>query len=491
MSIGNTKDYGNKGNNFPWQLAVLKLLQSIIDNTFGLVSQPRTANVLSTTTAGTTTGLTFTRQFITVTYSAQSNIPFGTSALVTVANITNVTSGTYMVMGTSTTTTVNIGAPSSGTPSLPGTQSLSVSTLTASGSYLRVRAMPPATTANAGNRVEIINHSTTAATYRADTFNISAGAYGTTGVNYAQFVASGGTYTGTGITGTFIRQDTNNTTQPVMLIKHQRTDTSGPNDGDGTDFRLGVAGTSTSANIGRFDSVYRSSTLHEIGMSVSTDSFATNTDRIYIGTADTTKIQCTPAATPSGSLVTVATFTQANTTTRSDALTLTTSAGVPLAGSAVSYNRVWIQAHNGSTVTPASANTPAAFALPSVDGSNVSSIASTSHIVFGSSGEYNIQFSAQLSNSDNASDHTAWIWFRKNGTDIANSATQFIVSKNGGAVCGVVNLLIPSANTTDYVEIAYAVDNTNVTFPGFASTTSPFTKPAIPSIIVTSNPVGA
>lgn len=29
MSTGNTKDYGNKGNNFPWQHAVLELLGQI------------------------------------------------------------------------------------------------------------------------------------------------------------------------------------------------------------------------------------------------------------------------------------------------------------------------------------------------------------------------------------------------------------------------------------------------------------------------------
>jgi hypothetical protein len=31
MSIGNLKDYGNKGNNFPWQLKVLAGLQSTFD----------------------------------------------------------------------------------------------------------------------------------------------------------------------------------------------------------------------------------------------------------------------------------------------------------------------------------------------------------------------------------------------------------------------------------------------------------------------------
>jgi hypothetical protein len=33
MSIGNLKDQGNKGNNFPYQLAVLKLLDQIVANT--------------------------------------------------------------------------------------------------------------------------------------------------------------------------------------------------------------------------------------------------------------------------------------------------------------------------------------------------------------------------------------------------------------------------------------------------------------------------
>jgi hypothetical protein len=53
MSIGNLRDQGNKGNNFPWQLAVLKLLQSVVNNTFGLNPQVKTANVLNTTTTGT------------------------------------------------------------------------------------------------------------------------------------------------------------------------------------------------------------------------------------------------------------------------------------------------------------------------------------------------------------------------------------------------------------------------------------------------------
>jgi len=132
-----------------------------------------------TTTAGTLTGLTLARRFITVTYSAQTNIPFGTNALITIANITGVTNGTYMAVGTSTTTSVLIGVDTAAV-SLPGTQSLSIATVTNCGTGFRVRAFPTATTMNAGNRLELIDHRASAATYRADTFTISGGAYGNT-----------------------------------------------------------------------------------------------------------------------------------------------------------------------------------------------------------------------------------------------------------------------------------------------------------------------
>ena len=36
MSIGNLKDYGNKGNNFPWQLKMLQGLQQLINASSGV-----------------------------------------------------------------------------------------------------------------------------------------------------------------------------------------------------------------------------------------------------------------------------------------------------------------------------------------------------------------------------------------------------------------------------------------------------------------------
>jgi hypothetical protein len=133
-----------------------------------------------TTTAGTTTGLTFTRQLITVTYSAQTYIPFGQNAKVTISGFTNVTSGTYMLVGAATTTTASIGAPSSTTPVLSGSQSVSTPTITNGAAQFRVRSFPLATPLNSGNRLDLISHTASSATYRADTFIVSGGAYGNT-----------------------------------------------------------------------------------------------------------------------------------------------------------------------------------------------------------------------------------------------------------------------------------------------------------------------
>ena len=66
MSIGNLKDTGNQGNNFPWQLKMLQGLQALVDNECcdviraalddinnKLKSAERRVTVLNTSTTGT------------------------------------------------------------------------------------------------------------------------------------------------------------------------------------------------------------------------------------------------------------------------------------------------------------------------------------------------------------------------------------------------------------------------------------------------------
>jgi hypothetical protein len=59
MSIGNLKDYGNKGNNFPWQLKMLQGLEAInttIAAQTVTTSSIRTPRLISTSTTGTIPG---------------------------------------------------------------------------------------------------------------------------------------------------------------------------------------------------------------------------------------------------------------------------------------------------------------------------------------------------------------------------------------------------------------------------------------------------
>jgi hypothetical protein len=67
MSIGNLKTYGNKGNNFPFQLSVLKGLEKIFSALFGsgsyLAPQTKVTNILRVSAAGTVTTAKYSAAF--------------------------------------------------------------------------------------------------------------------------------------------------------------------------------------------------------------------------------------------------------------------------------------------------------------------------------------------------------------------------------------------------------------------------------------------
>ena len=73
MSIGNTKSYGNKGNNFPWQLQMLQGLQGIINAlTAGTCCPPeiRNTNIVSATGIGSIPDNTYSFSIANVGASA-------------------------------------------------------------------------------------------------------------------------------------------------------------------------------------------------------------------------------------------------------------------------------------------------------------------------------------------------------------------------------------------------------------------------------------
>ena len=102
-------------------------------------------------------------------------------------------------------------------------------------------------------------------------------------------------------------------------------------------------------------------------------------------------------------------------------------------------------------------------------------------------GVYNYQFSAQFRNTDTQI-HSAWIWLRVNGVDVAGTGSKFdVTSSHGGIdgyVIGAANFYV-KLNANDTVEMWAAVDNVAVTFDATAAQTSPFAMPSIPSVVAT------
>jgi hypothetical protein len=114
------------------------------------------------------------------------------------------------------------------------------------------------------------------------------------------------------------------------------------------------------------------------------------------------------------------------------------------------------------------------------------SIVDGTKLTVASAGTYNIQFSAQLTKTDSGSDDIN-IWFKKNGVNIANSATNIALNGNGNPQLATVNFILTLA-AGDYVEIWWWSTDANVVLLA-ENAVAPY--PAIPSIIATVVPVGA
>jgi hypothetical protein len=101
-------------------------------------------------------------------------------------------------------------------------------------------------------------------------------------------------------------------------------------------------------------------------------------------------------------------------------------------------------------------------------------------------GTYNVQFSIQFVNTD-ASIHDTDVWMRKNGTNVADTNSQFSVPNRHGGIdghlIGALNLFVELA-PNDYVELMWATTNSATTVQYIGAKTGPV-RPATPSAIVT------
>lgn len=107
-------------------------------------------------------------------------------------------------------------------------------------------------------------------------------------------------------------------------------------------------------------------------------------------------------------------------------------------------------------------------------------------LTFQYAGTYNIQFSVQLHNtSGGGSGNIVNIWFRLNGTDIANSDTKVTVNSNSPYVVAAWNF-IQTVTAGQYIELMWFADTTAIILEHEASTAS---SPAIPSVIITAQQI--
>jgi hypothetical protein len=126
-------------------------------------------------------------------------------------------------------------------------------------------------------------------------------------------------------------------------------------------------------------------------------------------------------------------------------------------------------------------NTPTAMTLNNTAEANGISIVSSSRITFAYPGTYDIQFSAQAHHRGGAGNGLELdIWFRKNGSNIADSATKLVIQKNDYLVPAWDFLL--TVNAGDYVELMWQVNNDQIVLEHGAVVGS---IPEVPSLIVT------
>jgi hypothetical protein len=130
--------------------------------------------------------------------------------------------------------------------------------------------------------------------------------------------------------------------------------------------------------------------------------------------------------------------------------------------------------------TPASTNTAYALTFDNTEIAEGISIGSpASRIVVVQSGLYQFDATVQISSSSSSA-KTVWLWFRKNGTDVANSARLVTININNGYTAVSMSEFFSLA-ANDRIEIMFAADNTAITVDNVAATAF---APAAPAVVL-------
>jgi hypothetical protein len=137
--------------------------------------------------------------------------------------------------------------------------------------------------------------------------------------------------------------------------------------------------------------------------------------------------------------------------------------------------------YDTTTQTAAAINTAYAMTFNTTDLSSGVYVGSpTSRIYVVGDGVYNFQFSAQLDKTTGGVG-LIYIWFRVNGSDIANSASQVRLQNNNAELLAAWNIIL-KLKAGDYFEIMWSVDDLGVILLAQAAAAP---VPGIPSVILT------
>ena len=159
-----------------------------------------------------------------------------------------------------------------------------------------------------------------------------------------------------------------------------------------------------------------------------------------------------------------------------------TSSNVTTALGYIPVHPMYAQFSDNTTQTNTLSNAKAMTLNTTDISSSYISVAGGTKITVTTAGVYNVMFSAQIKRTTNGTEFCT-IWFRKNGTDIPNSATDLSLIGNGALEVAAWNYLVSLA-ANDYIEIMWSTGDVSIVITPQVARTSPI-RPAVPSLIVT------
>jgi hypothetical protein len=136
----------------------------------------------------------------------------------------------------------------------------------------------------------------------------------------------------------------------------------------------------------------------------------------------------------------------------------------------------YISLYNTASILPTQ-NVSGSFIFGTQVGATGISVVSGSRITFANTGEYNLQFSAQLYTQTAA---TVYIWLKRNGVNESDSAGRIGPTQNGDYLIPAWNYVGQFASGS-YIELAYQSNQTNTQFQ---YVTAAGNIPSAPSIIL-------